>query len=204
MRITDRGMLLRSGYIRKVPDEPAWVVGYTAPHAQHIDEGTGPKAGHQHYATPPPLDKIRDWVKRNLQAFGMSEYKQRKSNRSHSNRDQYKRFKRILKNGQTITVIKPIKNPRFTHEFRPLRRKTDQDLIDATAKRIRLAIFAHGTEPRPFWRKAVAEIRIESRDLRNKEYMKAVRKSVSDVFYRAMKRALAIGLRVGGGRLKSW
>ncbi len=202
MRISDRGMLLRSGYIRKVPDENAWLVGYTAPYAWYVDLGTGPKAGHGHYSSPPPYEKIRDWVRRNLQAFGIRGFAKPQRSTPILAKP---RFRRILRNGQVITIIKPPKaNPRLTQEYRPLRRKDDEAIIDDTTRRIQLAIFKHGTSPKPFWRRALAETRVEARHLEDQAYMAATKRSLSRAFAKAWRSALRSGLRVVGGRLKKW
>jgi hypothetical protein len=205
MRITDRGMLLRSGYIRRLEDGSGWVVGYTAPYSRYVDEGTGPLAGHPHYRAPPPYENIRDWVARNLQAYGMRSYtKPRKGVERPVRGARFRRLKNPA--GGYVYVLKPHKpSPKLIGEFRKAgKSKGDMDEKDRIAKAVQLAIYKHGTKPRPFWRNALARIRAEEEHLERQAYMEGARELLKKSLYRAAKMALKTGLRVGGGGFKSW
>jgi len=203
MRISDRGLLLRSGRIWKIEGEDAWAVGYSAPYARYIDEGTGPLAGHPRYSAPPPYENIYGWVKRNLAVFGVKSFARKNSSRPLLR----PRFKRIKRGDQTIYVLKPTKpSERLTGSYGKTSKKVDEDeeKLDDLTKRIQMKIFRVGTKPHPFWRKALAEVRIESRHLEREEYMKGVRNMLKRSLMKAFKSALKQGINVAGGRLKSW
>ena len=200
MRITDRGMLLRSGYCRRVEGTDDWVVGYTAPYAWYVDLGTGPKAGHGPYSAPPPYDIIRGWVSRNLGVMGIKEVKPR-ANPTRTGKMVTNHFRRIknAQGGYTM-VMKPMKPTRdVTAEFKRLgKSKDDQEVIDDITNRVVWSIFKHGTAPHPFWRRAQAQLRHIRSEEDNAAVGRLMARGAKYAFFNILRR----GLRVVGGRAR--
>jgi hypothetical protein len=216
MKIGDRGMLLRSGYCRRIPEGggEGWVVGYTAPHAWYVDLGTGPKAGHGPYSSPPPFEVIRGWVKRNFTELANLRYSATlKTTMVHEpgRKDRAIRQSLLIKpkitrvtraDGRVVYVVKPRKEtkkewakPKPGETGMYLRPITGDKEIDKMTGKIVYSIFKHGTTPKPFWRNAQAQMKSVNRSEDLRAVSRMFLKGARYAFFNALRR----GLRFIGG-----
>ena len=203
MRIADRGFLALSGYTHKI--ENGYVVGYSAEHAEYVNSGTGPKAGHGPYSAPPPYDPIYQWVKRNIAI--LAEEQIRPTTRKSSKTGYRKSWKRVRdKHGNYIVKIKPYKAPRESvAQWRKVNKTDNREIqIERITNKIRYKIYGSGTSPKPFFTDAVNKVMAKKDEITREILTDELKKGAGSIFHKGIMNALKAGIRIWGGGLKKW